>query len=471
MADSVFLSADSLTPDLLAERSYSYGAGPSYAPVLIDPAGNGEQASLLCAGNTRAVFKFGRAIYKLLNRQQAPATVLCKSTDDGATWSVLDSGNSPAFLCCSGYFDLASSTVYCAFNSVNAASGAIHLINFNLITETWGAAYGTSGAPTSAQSAGIAIWLRPDNTLAVLFDNRGDFVGTESGIGAAVYDLTGAAWRAPFDVGVALLGLTGWDNTLTVVNFSQSSSVLDPATGTIHCFFNTLSTVISPTWNNRVFYQQILLSDALGVFFDFPGQTAPFPAPPRNTQQLIAFSGPPMGNPVIVGDFLVLPVLMRNDTADVFPHQLANVYLGSPVDNPAWVLDTAASIDPGAFSDDTIYPNEAPTLSFNGSTLYAVFTAQDSDGQLFARLRLCQTSDLSNPAAAWSALTAYDLQTGPPPGFQSPDQELVGAAIFAPAPESVQSVVITMFGWKLYPISPCEDAIDAIEVPHLRQAK
>lgn len=473
MATQVYISADSLLPsNHLIELSYSYGPGPAYSPIAFDPVGNGEQASLVCAGNTRTMFQFGSTVYRLLNRQQTFGTVLCASTDNGASWAVLDSANSPAFETCSGCFDLASETLYCAFVAANGAGGAINLRNFDLTLGTWGPVYGTVGAPASAQSAGIGgVWLRPDNTLLVIFDSRDDFVGTNSGIGAAVYNLTTGVWSAPFDVGAALLGLAGWDHTLTVVLAGQCTSVVDPA-GIAHVFFRTASTVISPTWNNRCFYQQILLDGSLGAFFDFPGQTAPFPPFPYNTQQLNAFSGSPMGQPVIVGDLLVLPVLMRNDsTVDRFPQQLANVYVGSPLANPVWVLNTGSTIDPGALADDTIFPQEAPAAYFDGQTIYAVFSAQDSDGQNFARLRLAQTSNLGNPAAGWSAVTAFDLQVNAPLGFQFAEQQLVAAAVFVPATARAQSVVITLYGWKLCRDSACDTApAELPEIPHIDRA-
>jgi len=465
----VFISADSLSPDdQVTELAYSYGPGPTYTPVQIDSAG--QQATLIPASNTRCMFQFGDAIYKLVNRQSNPfATVVCKSIDSGATWEVLDSAGSPAFETCSGYFD--GSIVVCAFVNANGTGGDINLINFDLALETWSAVYGTAGAPAAAQSAAITIWKRPDDTLLVLFGSRDDFdPGGNSGIGGVVYN---GAWGVPFDVGAALLGLTGWDSTQTVVTFPHSTSAMD-STGRVHCFFNTGSVQTVPVvWGNRCFYQAIELDDSLGSFLDFPGQVAPFPAFPYNRQQLTAFQGSPMGQPVVVNDAIVLPVLMRNDsTIDRFPLELANVYIGSPLAAPVWALDTAGTIDPGALVDDFIFPQEAPAAFFDGTTIYALFPAQDEDGQDFARLRLAQTTNLDNPAAGWTALTAFDLQVDAPPDFNFSGQVLTSPAVFAPgaAPPDSQSVVILLVGWKLYPISPCADAVEAVEVPKIKIA-
>lgn len=461
MAD-VFICVDALKPsDTAIEQAYSLGSGPVYtgAPVLID-TGDGEQASLLPSSNTYATWFSGRNAYKLVNRQQVPyASVILKSTDKGSTWAPLDLGNSPAFQHCSGYFD-GLRTVFCAFVTANSGAGVIELRNFDLVSETWGAVYGIAGAPVAGGT--VAVWKRPNSTLLILYNGRTVGNPTASGMGGASYDLLAGSWGAPFDVGGNVLLLTGWDAAQTVCSPQFATSVKD-STGVVHVFFNSSSNQTVPVvWGNRCFHQAVNVDDSLGPFTDFPGQVAPFPAFPYNSQQLNAYEGSPLGTPVIVGDMLVLPVLMRNDSIiDRFPVQLANVYIGSPVANPVWSLNSAATIDPGALLDDFIFPQQSPMAACDGTTLYCVFPCQDEDGQNFARLRLCQTTNLANPAdpASWSASTIFDLQVNAPAGFQFPTQELVNPSIAIPG-SGLPNVIIQLIGWKLYPKSSCPDPVE-----------
>jgi hypothetical protein len=438
--------------------------------VLIDSAGAGEQASLVPATNTRAVFRYLGNWYKLLNRQGTFATVMCKSTDEGASWSVLDSANSPLFETCSGFFD-GLHTVYCVFVNVNGGDGELRLIDFDLLAETWGAAYGATNAPTAAQNASITIWKQTDTLLLAIYRSRNAFPGDgSSGLGAAVYDLFGGLWMNSFDLGVNITLLPGWDAAQTVALNQFSTSVMDDD-GTVHVFFTTASVQTVPVvWGNRCFYQSVDNGGNLVTFFDFPGQVAPFPAFPYNTQQLNAFSGSPMGVPIILADqdIIVLPVLMRNDSViDRFPVQLANVYLGSPVSAPVWALNTSLTIDPGALVDDFIWPQEAPAASFDGTKIYCVFPAQDEDGQNFARMRLCQTANLANPAIGWTAQTIFDLQVDAPPGFNFPTQELVGLSISAPAAGAGAAAPfrLALYGYKRFKNREC--APDLAELPYV----
>jgi hypothetical protein len=445
MPTTVYVSADSLDPAVPAnEAAFSYGGTlPFGPPVQIDSL-DGQQDSLLPATNTRTVFQFGTAIYKLLNRQQTFATIICKSTDSGATWTVLDAAHQPAFETGSGWFDLANSKVTVAYVDANGAAGNIHLIDFDLIAGLWGAPYAHVG-PITGNPAGtsISIVKRSDGTYVIFYNiSSGLGVGLPTGLNAVVYD-PATFWGVPFDLGTNITTLTGWDSTQTRVQM-QGFKVTVDSLGICHCFFNTTSNQVAPViWGNRVFYQQLLLNNTLptaaNAFLDFPGQVAPFPAFPYNTQQLNAFSGPPMGNPVIVGNSILLPVAQRNDSVvDRFPHQLANLYIGTPVSAPVWTLLSpiglpGTSIDPGAMINDNIQIQEAPCITFDGVTVSLVYSAQDDDGTNLARLRMTQTTDIVNFAlGTWTGQTIFDLQTGPP-AFNIPGQFLSGAGAFSPA--------------------------------------
>ncbi len=148
---------------------------------------------------------------------------------------------------------------------------------------------------------------------------------------------------------------------------------------------------------------------------------------------------------------------MRNDSIiDRFPLQVPNVYVGTPVSAPVWSLDSAGTIDPGVLVDDFIWVEEAPVATFDGTTIYCVYPAQDADGQNFARMRLVQTANLASPTAGWSGATIFDLQMDAPAGFQFPTQELVGLSIFAPAPAAPvpPGLRVSLYGYKRFKHRP-----------------
>lgn len=422
----VFITADSLLPTgLNPETAYSYGPGPVYsnAQVQIDPAGNTSQgASLIAASNTRGVWVFNGASYKMLNRQRAPrATVILKSLDNGASWTVLDEVNSPAVQTCSGF--VSGSTVYCAFNTAaDGTAGFINLINFDMNTGMWGPVYGIAGAPAIDRGPSISVWLRPNNTLLVFFSNRSTFnPGDPSGIGGVSFDLGVPGWNAPFDAGAAITALPGWNATNTMVQ--RTTSVMD-ASGRVHLFLNATGLNVGPPlWTNRCFHQAFELDDSFGSFTDFPGQDA---VGVDGKLALASFSGSPLGGAVIVNDTIVLTVSMTNRLAPPFPPRLANVYLGSPVASPAWIMDDQKTIDPGALIDSLISIQEAPAASFDGTTMYAVYSAQNGTGQNLARLRLCTSTNTGTPADGWFGITIFDLEFDSPPGFNFSAQQFVG---------------------------------------------
>ncbi len=449
----VVIFADSLDPNgQTTEQSYTYGPGATYpVPILIDAA-NEECAAYT---STTAIWSYQGALYKLLVGLTPHQAVICKSLDSGATWIVLDTGNGPLSIRIGPSLDEAAGIVYCAFR--NEGNNRVNLINFDLVTETWGAVYGTLGP---VMVAGVSAWKRPDDTILVAYQG---IIG--SGADAAVFDLTSGTWAAAFDAGANITTLPAYDGNQTSVDMLRCTAVMED-TGRVHLFFQTISLQAGPPfWGGRVFYQAIELDDSLGAFFDFPGQSTLT----AGTQDLVAFSGVPMGRPVLVNGFIVLPVLQTNRNSDPFPHQLANVYLGAPIDNPVWSTTMGDTIDPGALIDDFIWPQDTPFASFDGTTIYVVLSCQDEDGQNFARLRLCQTLNLANPALGWSAFTAFDLQVDAPPGFNFATQELTLASVFAPAPAPVPASApfrVALYGYKRFKDRPvC--APDLVELPHV----
>ena len=105
--------------------------------------------------------------------------------------------------------------------------------------------------------------------------------------------------------------------------------------------------------------------------------------------------------------------------------------MGTPVSNPVWTLDLTKTIDPDVFLGvDEPFPQEAPSIAIDAAGMYAVYTAQDDAGFVsFARLRLCISANLASPLDGWSAITAFNLATDSPPGFNFVGQELVLPAV------------------------------------------
>jgi hypothetical protein len=409
------------------EQCYWLGnVAPFSPPVLIDALTDGQQASMLSSA-TFGAFTYSGNLYKVVAGQQTSITLVCKSVNVGATWTRLDAASAPAFQRSAAYFD-GVQTVIVAFQTGNsgAVANPINFQDFDLATETWGVVYGAAGAPSTFNPR--TIWKRPDGTYVLLYSNRNTFnPGDPSGLAFAIYDPGTSTWTTTdSDAGANIILLAGWDPTQTIVQTAFIRSYMDAA-GNVGVFFRTSSVQIVPViWGNRCFYQQILANDTLGSFFDFPGQVAPLTG---GQQDLQAFSGSPLGQPVIVGDIIVLPTLQRNRN-QAFPAQIAVAYLGTPVATPVWSTDNTKLMDPDSLIDTLITPQESPSASSDGTTIFAAFPAQAADGTNFARIRLCQTVNLASPADGWSAITAFDFQAEPPP-FDHADQSLTSPSVFA----------------------------------------
>src|SRR5665647_2360709 len=122
---SVYISADSWKDSSQTiEPGYFYGPGPTYGPpVEFDTVGDGDSfAGFWSSSNTRGVFVWSGALYKMLQRDFAasgtPHLLISKSTDDGLTWNILDSTNSPVDFGV-GHFDDTTAKVYCALSAVS----------------------------------------------------------------------------------------------------------------------------------------------------------------------------------------------------------------------------------------------------------------------------------------------------------------------------------------------------------------
>lgn len=430
MPDVIICSDAFPDSSLIGEEGICYGTGPTYVPVRVDSTHLANQAAVQASSNTFGAFAYGDSLIYVL-RASAGVRVF-KSTDAGATWSLLDSAGEPGLSKGSAYFDEDNDRLVFALVSSNSSGlHPINLIAFDLLTETWGSSFAGSGP--NARTIGT-VWKRLDGSIVVLYANRTGFSsGDPSGLAFSDYS---GSWGTELDVGAGITALTGWDETQTIVNTTSNSlnSCMEPD-GTLHVFFVTSSLQTSPViWGNRCFYQQIAPDNSFGSFYDFPGQDVAV----AGAQDMRAFSGGPFGRPaLLIGqDKIILPVIMTNrDTApDDEPNERAHLFIGEPISAPVWTVDTSVSIDPDVFVDQTIWPQTWGGIAFDGETIYIVFSAQGADVSTnFARIRLCKTINLSSPDQDWQASTPYDVLTSPDPGgFLFSGQSLISPSVSVP---------------------------------------
>lgn len=381
------------------QQTYSLQvAGPPYSPVLIDGTHEGS------AGGMSGSALFGGMsldgiTYKLMLSSNSNLGIMAKSTDGGATWAVLDAAHGPAASAIVGVWD-GDQTITCAWRVAGGGLVAVKLINFDLGSGTWGAAYGTSGGPTANGLSGV--FLRGADVL-VCYQSRDSFPpGAPSGLAVSIF--TGGAWTTTVDLGANILGLALWDSEKMLVS-NQSTFVMD-AGGVLHAFFFVTTSFAIPDWKHRCFYQALATDNSLGSFEDFPGQVAPLPG---GKYDILSFSGVPFGTPLIIADMIVVPVVITNRvTSD--PPEVAALYIGTPVSSPVWSIDNTKSLDPDAFSDTTLRAEMPAALVLEDGVLWSVFSALAADGATnYGRLRLCQSSNLASPADGWSAITIFDL--------------------------------------------------------------
>jgi hypothetical protein len=283
----------------------------------------------------------------------------------------------------------------------------------------------------------------------VFFDGN---LGTQ--VSAASYNA--GIWTAPFACDTNFVaGGTANDDL---------ASVYDPTSGTVHCFL----TGFDGSGNHHILYQQVLLSNVLGVFQDFG--PADFDT-----------SSGPRANPIIVGENLLWGA---EPVSDLYPTLL----VGTPLASPVFSLLPSPGIDPqgpgGGASG--LY---SPYLFSDGSTISAVYVVTSGLGA--QEIRVAQTSNLVNPALGWSASTVYSDPTaaaafsgpslmlfgrrlgitfeGPPPDFPvtgfNPSTELFMATAMPPFPAA-----IIIRGVKRVPAPSCQNVAPAPISKRVKQA-
>jgi hypothetical protein len=423
MPVNVTISADAFTGDVFHEDRYFFGVKPPYSPVLMAA---GFQTGLAYGSPVYGPFQLtSGALYCLLAANSGAFIGVFRSLDSGATWLEQDGGNHPtngnnSVSCCVRN----GNTLVVAYLSA-AAPAQIRFRNFDLTANTWGAEYGSgAGVPTNAGNFS-GVYVRPDGTLATIYQKTPNPAPPASNMGFAVYSQAspGGAWVTTIDAGTNLVADPGW-GVGDLILVSKTCSVMDPA-GLIHSF-------PCDSQNGVCAYQQIKADNTLGPYQNFKA-----PVGPDNLQ---VFSGLPIGHPLVVGSNLVVPISAK---LGPWPSgnpglQTATIYVGAPLSNPVFTLLGIPGIDP----DDTNYlvngentdtPSNVPFLFSDGVTIFAVWPRLDSSatGNQFSQLRLGQTNNLTNPLLGWTDSTIFDLALNSPPGFDFAGQEVQLPSVFS----------------------------------------
>ena len=345
-------------------------------------------------------WQYGGALYIAVTDYTYSAfTAVYKSTDNGNTWSELDQAGRPTVYGIA-QFD-GGHTIVTAFPSAgNGVDGPMHLINFDLSTETWGAVYGTSGSPTGLQAAYVGF--RPDGSIVLLYGHFADIFNQDAAFFATY---KAGAWSAALEIDV------NYANRIALGGGSLTTAAIG-ADGTVYAFMALTGHAPLP-WN--VFYQEITPSNTLGNFHKFPDS---------NDGQLVSLPVP-----------VILPNAKLFVPAYVSDAGAVGYFLGI---GTSWG-SVVGPIDPGLGADPTLIVQVGSTPGMAliaGDTLTFIYVVQGSNiSWIQARMRLLTTKSLSDPSTGWTGQTLTDAELYPstllPIG--APDsQRLLGLGPFLP---------------------------------------
>ncbi len=265
-----------------------------------------------------------------------------RSTDGGNTWAEMDATDSPLSATGSVFWDVPNRALICGLvtETSPASVQSTFLQNFDLNTETWGAAYATGGP--NAENVVQLVFKRPDGSVVIVYDLGASWPGGTTRLRAAVF--AAGSWSASIDVGVAILPSDATGNVLV----SACAGAMD-STGVIHLIFGNNATT-------QYCYQALLTDNSLGSSHHFTG--------------LNQSSGYSLGNIAVMGDALFVPFSAntRNNNA---------VIIGASLAGPVWSVVTPASL---TYTGRVRFPGN---ILANGSTLYWMVNFQDASFTYF----------------------------------------------------------------------------------------
>lgn len=360
-------------------------------PVMLDPTST-ESAGFIggysggsgFAGPSTPIFYNG-ALYQLLVGdgpfESVQPIYVYKSLDKGASWARVGnstvpttrmSGTGPAYC-----FDGAHSIVLA--NSATATSGdqgPLHLKNFDLDSETWGADYGTAGAP-NVWPVLNACFVRPDGSILVIatFELTGGVFIQLYG-----YVYSAGTWGAGFRIDA---------NIPAPLQTGLCASCMD-STGRVHVFFDGIdpSFVADAQWC----YQAVGSDNSLGTFatvFSLSPTNSPF----QHAKQ-----------PCISGDNVILGLV--GPDSDLY----VTVAVGSPLSAAAFSLLPSPGVDPIApLSADAVPFGVVLAADASGVYLSYIYNTNNFANQV---MRLCFTPNVDAPLTGWgAAIEAFNSET------------------------------------------------------------
>lgn len=413
-------------------------------PVVIDPVTLGVAWSMSSPSTSMVggPWSFAGALYTFLVPEDnsglqipQPGNVW-KSTDSGLTWNVQDSGNAVLMRGWEASFDGGVISVVNCSPPVPAAPIDMFVVEFDCATDTWGLQ--SSASPAQTIAGPQLILSRSDGSKLIVYSS---VLPVLPDLHAVTYN--GGVWGVPFLV-TNFAGLTSWGLVTGCIDL----------TDTAHVFYTESSGVLS--------YQAVLVSDALGA-----------------TDTLVDADLIQFGIPTLHLDQILLPVL------DLFGAAVRpSLFVGTPLSAPVFTL--FSDIDPTFADSPTAYI--CPMANIVGGKL-TILWACLGDAVL---LRLVETGDFVTFVCAGA--TVFDmLSTPPPPGINFVGQffsafsviaegisfmagDLISGndiQIFLPLlapPAVVQSVILSLYGWKLFKQDPCGEALQILELPKVTRA-
>ena len=386
---------------------------PQPSTFLIDAANPTEQS-----------WAYAQPIYWTLSRTYAFTVQLnvspnkaafYKSLDGGATWTTPDIAD--ALVChafADYYFDGVSNIVNILLVQNNSGIQPLVLVNFDLNAETYSAQYGTVGAPSATLVGLIRMAKTADNHLICFYGIS--VGGGNSRARCAIYDITGAAWGAPFDYATDLPG----------VGTTQVESIIpDPSNNKVHVFYSN--------GGGGIFSYRTIASDGtLGTVTEFPAGW--------NIHVGNLNAGRAFGAGYLKSGVLTVPVFTRDPITSIFS---LNVITGTPSSNPTFSL--SAPIETAASATEGWEPGQAIAYQV-GSVQYVLYFAGDGLGNLYNLVRLS-----SNSGSGWSVpVTQYNALNDPNAGQNTRNLQwlnaIAGAADPNGGPEFQVATWLTLAG-------------------------
>lgn len=387
------------------------GAGTDLSRQFLNQQASSTALAFLVHGANLYQLVFWKPVGSLSSQEIGMA----KSTDNGATWNVIDQANEPGSTALSsmagGGTRIDANTLAVVY-LVDGPGAILQIQNFDFTTDTWGAIYGTAGSPNLGAQTGtpVTVIYRPaSNDLAVLYYG---IVGT-SGVTLSVYDITGNSWNAGSDPCVNITTLPGYNPAPTFV----SNDWVTQFDGTnIYLVFFTQSSDV--TWRKRVFFQVINPDNSTpsgSRFFDFPNQV---PAPP----DINASDQGLFGTPSIVNGNIVIPIGRADLAASSFGGiRYASCYVGVGIPNVSVWNESDITADPAYTVGSPLFLNQLNQMGmsfFDGTNLYIIYVGQFdtlNNTPPWAQIRICTTTPVGNDPNTWiwSALTVTDYTTPP----------------------------------------------------------